>query len=36
MKRRVENTAEKIREVLSSVVAGQSEETLARCPKKKR
>ena len=33
MKRRAQNTAEKTRDVLSSVVAGQSEETLARCPK---
>ena len=33
MKHRAQNTAEKIREVLSSVVAGKTERTLARCPK---
>lgn len=33
MKRRAQNTAENTRDVLSSAVAGQTEETLARCPK---
>ena len=33
MKHRAQNSAEKTRDVLSSVVAGKTERTLARCPK---